>query len=247
MCTLSFIPNEQGYVVAMNRDEKFSRPNPLPPSIVQNAIYPRETSGGTWLAINSSALTFAMLNRNPDGPLPHKLRSRGEVIPALILADTLAETHRRLLEIGLNGIWPFRLLAFSPAEREICEWTWSVQLTRAHHDWLPRHWFSSGLSDTEATRVRGAVVKEAWLQTDAGSLEWLRALHRSHVPHAGAYSICMHRSDATTVSYNEIVVAGAVATFRYVSGPPCERTQFDSEISLSCRPVVPIIINARCV
>ena len=33
----------------------------------------------------------------------------------------------------------------------------------------------------------------------------------------------MHRADAATVSYSEIVVSGRVASLRYHSTSPCER------------------------
>jgi transport and Golgi organization protein 2 len=236
MCTLSFIPNDSGYMVGVNRDEQIARARSLPPAIIGKAIYPREPStDGTWIAVNSSGVTLALLNKNEDGPLAAKLRSRGEFIPALISAESLAAVHRRLLEIGFKGVWPFRLIAISAEEREVCEWAWGTQLTQNYYEWQQRQWFSSGMSDHEANRVRSAVVEHAWKQPDAGSPQWLRELHRSHEPQKGAFSICVHRDDATTVSYSEIVVGGGLVTFRYAAGHPCQYTAFDSELSLPMR------------
>jgi hypothetical protein len=233
MCTLSFIPNESGYIVGMNRDERIARVRSTSPAVIGNAIYPREpNTEGTWLAVNSSGLTLALLNRNENGPLPAKLRSRGEFIPALISANSLASVHRRLLEIGFKGVWPFRLIAISAEGHEVCEWAWGTQLTQNYYDWERRHWFSSGMSDNEANRVRGTVVEQAWRRPDAGSPQWLRELHSSHQPEQGAFSICVHRDDAASVSYSEIVVERGEATFRYAAGHPCQYTAFDSELSL---------------
>ena len=236
MCTLSFIPNKRGYVVGMNRDEQHLRTRSFPPAIFGNAIYPYEPSTkGTWLAINSAGLTLALLNKNEDGPLPVKLRSRGDLIPALISAESLADVHRRLLEVGFKGMWPFRLIAISGNEREVCEWSRGTDLTKNHYDWQPRHWFSSGMSDAEATRLRTTVVEDSWRQPNAGSLSWLRALHQSHEPQRGAFSICVHRADASSVSYSEIVYEDGSATFRYASGSPCQYTAFESELSLPAK------------
>ena len=236
MCTLSFIPKESGYLVGMNRDEQIARARAHPPCIIGNAIYPREPSTeGTWLAINSSGLTLALLNKNEDGPLPVKLRSRGEFIPALISADSLAAVHRRLMEIGFKGVWPFRLIAISAEEREVCEWAWGTQLMQNYYEWEPRHWFSSGMSDNEANRIRGNVFERAWRRSDAGSPQWLRELHRSHEPTQGAFSACVHRDDAATVSYSEISLERGEAIFRYTAGHPCQYTSFDSELSLPLR------------
>ncbi len=236
MCTLTFIPRENGYLIAMNRDEQHGRARSFPPAIFGSAIYPYEPgTKGTWLAINSSGLTLALLNKNEDGPLPVKLRSRGELIPALISANTLADVHRRLVEVGFKGMWPFRLIAISPDEREICEWSRGTEFTKSHHDWEPRHWFSSGMSDIEANRIRTAVVDHVWQQPDAGTLPWLRALHRSHEPQRGAYSICVHRDDASSVSYSEILYENGSATFRYAPSFPCQYTAFESELSLPAK------------
>jgi hypothetical protein len=220
----------------MNRDEQFTRTHALPPAIFGTAIYPHEpVTGGTWLAINASGLTLALLNKNEDGPLPAKTRSRGEIIPALIYSDSLAEVYRRLLEFGFKGVWPFRLIAISAEEREICEWAWSTQLTKSLYEWQARNWYSSGMSDIEASRVRSEVVQHAWQQAGAGSLPWLRDLHRSHEPKAGAFSICVHRQDAATVSYSEITFEHGQASFDYAAGSPCRSPNFDSHLSLPVR------------
>jgi hypothetical protein len=243
MCTLSFIPDKSGYVAGMNRDEQHARPRSLPPAIAGSAVYPREPStGGTWVAINASGLTLAVLNKNEDGRLPVRLRSRGELIPALISANSLAEVHRRLVETGCKGMWPFRLIAISAEENEVCEWAYGTQLTQANYDWQRRHWYSSGMSDIEANRVRTVVVEQAWQEPGAGSLPWLRALHRSHQPRQGAYSICVHRDDAATVSYSEIVFENGQATFRYAAGSPCQYTTFDSELCLPVGWAAPVTL-----
>ena len=47
----------------------------------------------------------------------------------------------------------------------------------------------------------------------------LRALHRSHAPMRGPFSICMHRADAATVSYAEVCSRRQRATMRYARRP----------------------------
>ena len=76
MCTLSFIPGGSGYLVGMNRDEQIARPPALPPERVSipggYAIYPREQSGGTWIAANSLGITLALRTGIPP---PLSIRS----------------------------------------------------------------------------------------------------------------------------------------------------------------------------
>jgi hypothetical protein len=242
MCTISFLPNEAGCAVAMNRDERRSRIIASPPQVLGNAIYPREPGGeGTWIAVNTTGITLALLNRNLNGGMYLKSRSRGEVIPSLAGCESLPEIQRRLVELNCRGMFPFRLFAMSPHEREVCEWRWQDQrLSSTSHTWEPHHWYSSGMSDEEAERRRGAVTQQAWKQPDAGSLEWVRMLHRSHEPKRGAFSVCVHRDDAATVSYSEIVVDNERVEFRYAAGSPCESTGFETVLSLPrSRPFAP--------
>ncbi len=70
MCTFTFIPKPQGYLLGMNRDERLTREAALPPVAVASAlpaVYPRESGGGTWIGSNAAGITFALLNQNP-GP-----------------------------------------------------------------------------------------------------------------------------------------------------------------------------------
>ena len=45
---------------------------------------------------------------------------------------------------------------------------------------------------------------------------------KSHLPEPGAFSICMHREDAGTVSYTEIVIEDRLGIMRYHPGPLCD-------------------------
>jgi hypothetical protein len=47
---------------------------------------------------------------------------------------------------------------------------------------------------------------------------------RFHVPETGPFSTCMHRADAATVSYTEVVVSSRQAMMRHHAGAPCENT-----------------------
>src|SRR5262249_2333428 len=85
------------------------------------------------------------------------------------------------------------------------------------HSWSPQHWFSSGFDERKAESVRGGICEKRI----ANGIDELRALHRSHEPRRGPFSICMHRDDAATVSYTEITVEDHAVTMRYKAGSPC--------------------------
>ena len=164
MCTLSFIPRRQGYLVAMNRDERLTRVEALPPRSLRfagtAAIYPHEPRGGTWIAVNDRGITLALLNLgDSSGP---RRRSRGEIIPALVGSASLAEAGARMKGEALAGVLPFRLIGIFGRERRIVEWRWDGgDLRRRSFSWRRRHWFSSGISDERARRHRQLVFEAA--------------------------------------------------------------------------------------
>jgi len=130
MCTLSFIPHLNGYAVGMNRDELRSRPRALAPRYFEcngaTAVYPSETLGGTWIAVNASGQLFALLNwYSADArTFTAKQRSRGEIIPQMIFDSDFRAAATILVSPRLAGILPFRLIGIDPKRRVISEWRW---------------------------------------------------------------------------------------------------------------------------
>jgi hypothetical protein len=127
-----------------------------------------------------------------------------------------------LTSLPLERVNPFRLIAIFPAHGHLVEWRWDLKsLERRQHKWSFHQWASSGFDEPEAQRMRVKVTRAALKQKTTGTLGWLRRLHRSHAPKCGPFSICMHREDAATVSYTEIVVSGRETVMRHHSGAPC--------------------------
>ena len=226
MCTVSFLPNAVGFRLAMNRDEKRTRVAGLAPEIFRirerRAIYPREPNDGTWLAVNDAGLCLALINwhrikREPEG----KLESRGGIIPQLIGASDGAVVGRGLRRMRLGQVRPFRLICIDSGRQTVTEWQWNtIALALRRHGWRINHWFSSGYDEAETARQRGKVC----VRSSLGRASSLRKLHASHLPKRGPFSICMHRPDAATVSYAEVIATAKRITFRYQPGPPCKDT-----------------------
>lgn len=225
MCTVTFIPKPGAFVLGMNRDDLYSRPTALAPAIypagTQQAIYPLEPGSGTWIAVNQTGLGFAILNWSlPQG---EKLHSRGEIIPQLAACRGLEAVVEELRCMNLMGTLPFRLIAVSAGEEGIRECLWNGSaLEFRNWPWRLHHWFSSGRGDALAERSRRPVCQSADADLGAGSIEWLRRLHQSHAPERGAFSICVHRDDAGTLSYTEVQCDDARVATGYCPGYPCE-------------------------
>ncbi len=243
MCTLSFVPLHDGYAVGMNRDEQRCRPRADVPTYFERngigAVYPPESSGGTWIAVNHCGLLFALLNWHPSGShlVGPKERSRGELIPQMIFDSDFRFAQSVLAPDRLKGMLPFRLIAVEPEEKAILEWRWDGRrIGDSRFPWARKHWFSSSLFDAQAEEHRHSTCMAAASGRDPEGRDWLAELHRSHRPFSGPYSICVHRPDAATVSYTELVLNSRLISTRYVDGSPCETAGFHHVVDLP-RPV----------
>ena len=227
MCTVSFIPKSRGFYLAMNRDEKLNRFTALAPKVINfarhQAVFPHEATGGTWISANDDDICLALINWHRFTREPkHDVVSRGEVVRALAGKSTAEEIANGAKKLPLRKLRPFRLIAIVPSERLVTEWRWNLEwLTMRNQKWRSQHWFSSGLDEPRAELERQRVCDAAHTHQSAGSLKWLRQLHRSHAPKRGAISICMHRRGARTVSYTEVAVSERRATMRYKAGLCC--------------------------
>ncbi len=242
MCTLTFVPAEDGYLAGMNRDELLARAAALPPGIFTKdeikALYPREPSGGTWIACNSHGNLLALLNWNEIDTrfLGQKQETRGVLIPKLILESDVSSTGAQFDRLPLDGIFPFRLIGVFSKERRLQEWRWDgVRRQKLDLPWERKHWFSSSLSDAAAEKGRGSTCESAATNIGGNAAGWLGRLHRSHIPAPGPFSICVHRQDAATVSYTGVTCSGSSISMSYLSGNPCRKQVFDTVASLPLR------------
>ena len=242
MCTLTFVPAEDGYLVGMNRDELLTRPVALPPRVFERSgiemVYPREPSGGAWIACNSQGNLLALLNWNGSEShnLGEKRRTRGLVIPHLIGLPDLSTTDSHFQQMNLDGLFSFRLIGVFRSEKVINEWRWDGTAKKfLRLSWARKHWFSSSLSDSLAEKERGRACEAVAGGPAAGSNGWLCRLHRSHVPGPGSFSVCVHRQDAATVSYTEVRCGATQISMDYLGGNPCLKNSFDELASLALK------------
>ncbi|MEZ0298895.1 MAG: NRDE family protein [Candidatus Methylacidiphilales bacterium] len=254
MCSVTFIPRPNGFIIAMNRDEQRTRAQGLPPALDEtgDALFPSEPGGGTWIGINRSGVAFTLLNwysvpwsRPATGSI-----SRGEIIPALLgQVMSLDAMHDAWDAIPLRSHQPFRLVAYFLGEKALQEWQWDgKRLYCLPCAWQVNHWFSSGKNEPEVQAERMRTARVAWSMTGAGNLPWLRELHASHLPGRGPLSICMHREDACTVSSTELAIEAGTARMTYIPGAPCECSskRWTSATLQLNQPASPASPAARC-
>ena len=225
MCTVTWIRDNNGYQLLCNRDEKLTRKSAQEPRLAvrygTRFLAPADGDfGGTWIATNEFGVSVCLLNgphlTNAEMHAAAPGRSRGLLLLDLIPVASIAAICDRLREKDLSAFGPFTLAALEPGRTvAILEWDRSKKTFR--FEGAERFMLTSSSFDFE--EVRRSRQEEYRHVHDS---EELFAFHRSHAPARSAYSTCMHRADAETVSFSWIQVTDQETDFCYTPGAPCE-------------------------
>jgi hypothetical protein len=243
-----------GYLLATNRDESPRRRPALAPFAAEIGgrlvLAPRDgDAGGTWIGVDESGFALTVLNgdRPAAAPAPAEPISRGTLVMELLERRTPREVMDELRRRAARGemrFKPFKLVAVAPGEGGAEARLWRAEwdgkaLAFSEHDG-PQIVTSSSFEPEEVERRRGRAFAE-WMERvgpklrDAASAEDVDALadelhefHASHAPGApggDAYSVCMHRTEARTVSSMLIAVGADDVRMDYQSGWPCKNAE----------------------
>lgn len=237
MCTVSWLHSDSGYQLLCNRDERNTRKVATAPALHERDgvrfIAPLDGDhGGTWIATNEHGLTLALVNGvRPLEPSP---RSRGYLLMTLASAGSLNEVAARIGQANLLLYAPFTLVVLQPKHpAALFEWDASRLTTNMNaEDRMP---LASSSFDPEG--VRTYRQKEFQRFQTAGKLtaETLFTFHQSHGSGPSAYSTCMHRSDAQTVSFTWVDVTEHDVHFFYSPAAPCQWAPGET-LDLTLRP-----------
>ena len=227
MCTVSWIHDDGGYHLLCNRDEKKERPAALAPRVDQRGwvrfIAPVDPQfGGSWIAVNEFGVSVCLLNGASPVNATTALRSRGLIVRDLIWAESTENCALWLNQLDLSHVAPFTVLLLQPGTPAIIgEWSGEcVNVIRSADSHMPLT--SSSHDASGAREIRRREFQS--LTTAAGlvDLPLLYAFHRGHGPAPSAYSTCMHRPDAETVSFSHISVTPKEIRFSYWPAAPCK-------------------------
>ena len=121
---------------------------------------------------------------------------------------------------GLEQYEPFTLLGLergAPAHL----WSWDGHSLVAWRQEEPGLLLASSAADQEAA---ASARRDTFAQAAApGPLDpkTLAAIHASHRPVRGPLSVCMHREDASTVSFTMVTAGRGRISLAHANGPPC--------------------------
>jgi len=223
MCTASWLHEDGGFQLFFNRDEKRSRMRAGAPRVEPRngvlSIAPVDGDhGGTWISVNERGLALCLLN-GPHGA--GGSRSRGLLLSSLAGARTAGEALEKLAAADLSRYAAFTMVALQPGRKAaIAEWDGVA--AKLLDDGDAQAPLASSSFDPAGVRVKR---RQEFARITGG----LRAcparlfqFHESHARGADAYSPCMHRPDAETVSFSWVKVSPREVSFFYTPAAPCQ-------------------------
>jgi hypothetical protein len=226
MCTATWTHDEGGYQLLFNRDEKLTRKPAVAPRLTVRegvrCLAPIDGDfGGAWIGTNEFGVSLCLLNgadlTHEGRPCTQEPRSRGLFLLDLIPSPSLDAICERVHKADLRALAPFTLVALETGRATaLIEWNGARKTVCFQSE--SRFMLTSSSFDTEEVRKRRR--EEYARALNSGRLF---DFHRSHNPTAGAYSPCMHRLDAATVSFSWIRVSKAETNFFYTPAAPCMR------------------------
>jgi hypothetical protein len=235
MCTVSWVYQPGGYHLLCNRDEKRTRPTALAPRLLERGgvryIAPVDPDfGGTWIAANEFGVSLCLLNGCTGIRPASRRRSRGILVQELAWAPSASECILWLKQLDLGPFAQFTLLVLEPGRSAmLAEWDGvDITVDPSGDSHMP---LTS--SSFDAAGVRHFRLNDLARHTGPEGRVDPSALYRFHGSHGSgpdAYSPCMHRDDAETVSFSWVTVTRQETRFLYSPAAPCQWSPSEQQI-----------------
>jgi hypothetical protein len=217
MCTVSFIPLQNGAILTSNRDEHISRGIAQYPEFYlmgnKKLVFPKDSkTGGTWFISNENGDTGILLNGafEKHVPLPNYRKSRGDVLPEIFQYDSPFEA---LKYYDLHGIENFTIVLWE--EEQLREIKWDGERLRAkRHDPEESYiWSSVTLYSREMITERYYWFNK-WLKSrDEITQHDILDFHSNTHIHNKEYGLLISRSNKiSTTSTTSLCLQNPIAT-----------------------------------
>lgn len=157
MCTVTYIPTNQGCIITSNRDEKINREKALPPNEYniggKKIVFPKDPkAGGTWIAHSESKI-IVLLNGAKENHIKKEnyLKSRGLIVLELITSDN---TLKFWQTVDLSNIEPFTIVVYENKSLFQLQWNEVIKSNEQFNENENHIWSSSTLYSKEIREQR---------------------------------------------------------------------------------------------
>lgn len=210
MCTVSFVPTNDGICITSNRDEKVSRKKAIWPQKTtinnKDITYPKDPqAGGTWFAHDDKNIIVLLNGAEERHIWKEKYRkSRGLIVLDLISSiNPLIEWDK----IDLQNIEPFTIVLYNGKQLFQLQWNEIEKSTQELNSDKPHIWSSSTLYTKEIRQERAKWFKEFLIQKENRTADDLLHFHQFTENENPNYGLQINRNNMLkTVSITQCVV-----------------------------------------
>lgn len=231
MCTVSYVPLDNGYVLTSNRDENPARKTKLPNKIQLKkgaSIYsPIDVlKGGTWIAMDEKGRTACLLNGafSKHTPKTTYRKSRGQFVLDAFESDDFASY---VASVFLEDIEPFTLLLVEPNQVQKLVWDG----TKKHSSQLAPNeehlWSSATLYEPDAHAMKAAYFTEKINSTGKREDLVLQIHGKDEIT-----PFILNHSSLQTVSITQVIYNQKKSSLNYILKD--KSNENSKSISLSC-------------
>lgn len=220
MCTVSFVPLKDSFVLTSNRDEKTARPTISPKIYTKKGIkllYPKdEQAGGTWVVAKNEGTVIILLNGAFENhkKKPNYLKSRGVVLMEMIKASNPIS---HFSSISLKGVEPFTLIVFQNNKLVELKWDEKQKYALEHSVSEPHIWSSSTLYNQAQRALRSHWFEDFSTKNNPLSPEKILSFHKNTQVENTEYGLVINREDITkTLSITQLLLQNNHIEMTYV-------------------------------
>ncbi|MFD1257677.1 NRDE family protein [Mucilaginibacter terrae] len=154
MCTVTYIPTQDGFYLTSNRDEHCNRGSALSPSVYQDMLYPKDPDmSGSWIAAKANGDMAVLLN---GAFVKHFAQPPYRISRGVLLLNVLAASKPLAYfnSVDLNNIEPFTLIICMNGMLYECRWDGTAKYTLPLDQHSSHIWSSATLYDETAQTVK---------------------------------------------------------------------------------------------
>ncbi len=223
MCTVSYIPYRNGFVLTSNRDETPLRAKTAFPeklnALGENVLFPKDPQGnGSWIAFSETRL-ICLLNgaKEKHKRQPPYRKSRGLVVLERFLEGKIEDFFEK---VDLQNIEPFTIVSVDNHKEEkqikLAEIIWDGKEKQINYkDQYQSHiWSSATLYNAEQQVNRKICFEEANLIAPETVLQF----HQQGAHYLGPENqIKMKRANVETISTTQVTSDNHFLSIKYIN------------------------------
>lgn len=208
MCTLTYIPTAQGFILTHNRDESQWRETAAPPQTYEKhgltLLFPKDgRAGGTWI-VETKDRVACLLNgafeKHHHQP-PYRL-SRGIVLLDLFRFETILDFSSKY---DLDSIEPFTMIEIQMGNLSVLRWD-GIQTFIENPKKEPQIWSSSTLYDAGIQMARRQIFSTFIEQHTQPTAEEILLFHKTGRTGSSQYDLIMEKPNGVkTLSISQII------------------------------------------